>query len=66
MMRGTAKFPNPDDTVLELTVSATVKEWRDIMRQLPTSWPSWELGTLIADAIGKSVGRVETIHEVSS
>lgn len=64
-MRGKVEVCNPDKVELTLTLTLTVGEWREIMRELPQKWPHWQLGGIIADAIGKTVGRIETIAEAS-
>jgi len=34
-----------------LTVTMTVGEWRDVLKQLSTKWPSWKFGEVILEMI---------------
>lgn len=52
-MRLFAKALNTDDIEVKLEITMTVSEWRELMRQLPQKWPSWELGNEISSALGK-------------
>jgi hypothetical protein len=66
-MEGKVQVTNADDVVLELTLRATVRDWREIMRQLPpNTWPSEDLAGFIAAGIGATVGRVDRLHEVKA
>ncbi len=48
---------------MTLTLTMTVEEWRSLMRQMPnSSWPSWKVGVIIAEAIGKVARSVDQIY----
>lgn len=40
-----------DDVPLEITITMTRKQWREILGQMPTGWPSWKLGVLLSDVL---------------
>jgi hypothetical protein len=50
-MRTTFKICSPDEIQATLTVTMTVKEWRELRTQLVDSWPSWQLSRDIGDVI---------------
>ena len=48
-MKGAFKIENIDDIVCELTLSMTVKQWRELQQQLADKHPSWQLSSIITD-----------------
>jgi len=64
MMRGQAKITNPDEAMLEITITAPIKEWRALIKDMPSVWPQWQFAVLVSDAIRKTVDRIESIHSV--
>lgn len=50
-----------EKTRLSITITMPVEDWRDHMRQMPTSYPGWKVSQLIAAAIGEAVGRVDNL-----
>lgn len=51
-MRSTFKLDNPDDMQATMTLTMSVKEWRQLRKQLSDSWPSWDFSRQIGDLIG--------------
>jgi hypothetical protein len=45
-----------EDLDVTISLTMTLAQWRQLMRQLPASWPSWKVAELIA----KSVGEITT------
>lgn len=37
---------------MTITLTMTVKNWRDLMRIIPTTYPGWDVSRTIADALG--------------
>lgn len=58
MLIATARVMNPDNVTIEITLSLTVSEWKEIAKQLPDSWPHWQVGGAISKAIGETVTRI--------
>ena len=50
-MRSEFKFQNPDELVATITMTATVKQWRELYEQLPPQWPSWDVARQIGEVI---------------
>jgi hypothetical protein len=49
---------NPDDLVAVVTLRATVKDWRDLRRQISTTaWPTSRLSEAIDDLIQQAESR---------
>ena len=44
---------NQDDVEVSMTITMTMKEWRDLQKDLPERWPHWKIGSAITDAILK-------------
>jgi len=59
MIRAQAKVTNPDEVVLEMTFTATVREWRAVQLQMTQEWPSWDFARAIREVISDSVQHVE-------
>ena len=51
MIKGTFGIQNLDDVKATLTVSMTVGEWREVLKQLDTKYPSWKFGEVILEMI---------------
>lgn len=51
-----AKFQLIDPEAMEasITITMTLKQWREVMRQQPQQWPACEVGRLIASVIGEA------------
>lgn len=58
--RAKSEVLDPDKVMLRLTITAPVGEWREVMRALPSVWPSLDLATAIAGSIGDTVGRIDS------
>jgi len=57
-MKATFQFVNPDDITASITMTATVKEWRELSSQLSTeTWPSWDFRSKITDVIRQAEQR---------
>jgi hypothetical protein len=50
-MRSTFKLDNPDDMQATMTLTMSVKEWRQLRKQLSDSWPSCDFSRQIGDLV---------------
>lgn len=50
-MRGTFELLKPDEMEATLTVTATVKDWKQLRDQLVDRYPSWQLSSIVADLV---------------
>lgn len=53
-MRGAFQLKNPDAMEATLSLTMTVREWKNLRDQLPTAYPSWKLGSLIEKTVGSA------------
>lgn len=53
-MRVAAKLSVPDDVSMTLTVSMSIKHWREFRKGLRTQWPDWEIAGAIDSAISQA------------
>lgn len=53
-MQAVIKIQRPDDVVVDLTLSATLGNWKRLQSQLTNDYPSWNLANIISVAIGKA------------
>jgi hypothetical protein len=37
---------------MSITLTMTVKDWRELMRLIPTTYPGWDVSRTISDALG--------------
>ena len=51
MIKGTFGIQNLSDVEATVTVTMTVGEWREVLGQLSTKWPSWKFGEAILNMI---------------
>jgi hypothetical protein len=51
MVRATYQLMAVDDVPATLTVTMTVKQWREIADRLPETWPHWEFGAKVREMI---------------
>jgi hypothetical protein len=54
-MRTHMKLTVPDSVEATMTLTMTIKEWREFSKQLTDEWPS----TRVADAIGSTIDQAE-------
>lgn len=47
------KLQNQEEIELTLSITMTIKDWRDLQKDLPTRYPHWKLGSAITDALLK-------------
>jgi hypothetical protein len=50
-MRTSIKVENPDDVLMSMTITMTVKQWTELQQQLQNTWPSWVLSSRITTLI---------------
>lgn len=50
-MRTKFEFARPDDLTATITMTATIKEWRELVKQLPRDWPSWNVASQVQQVI---------------
>jgi hypothetical protein len=53
-MKATFSFGDTDSIKATLTVTMTIGEWRELMRQQPLEYPASEFGNRISAMIGKT------------
>ena len=61
-MKATYQFADADNLDATLSVTMKVSEWRQLMRQMPTGWPSWKFSAAIADMIAEANRRFDLTH----
>lgn len=62
-MKAEARVVRPDDVEVQITLTARVKEWNELLGQLKQEWPSWDVARAIGDSLRVTlgaVGRVDT------
>ncbi len=52
-MQTSSKITRTEGTDITISITATVREWRAMMKQLADAHPSWVLASEIRDAIGR-------------
>lgn len=48
------KLENQEEMELTLSITMTIKEWRDLQKDLPERYPHWKIGSAITDAVLKA------------
>ena len=51
MISASFKPKEPHTIVMEMTVSMTINEWRELYKLLPTVYPAWQFASKITDLI---------------
>ncbi len=62
-MKAEAKVVRPDDVEVQITLTARVKEWNELVGQLKPEWPSWQVASAVRESLRDvlgAVGRVDT------
>ncbi len=62
-MKAVAKIQKPEDLILTVETSMTVRQWRELKTQLSSNYPSWKFGALLRDVIDRAIAQVESPHE---
>ncbi len=65
-MKAVAQIVRPDVADMSLTLTMTVKEWKEFAALLPEKWPGWPVRSMINEAISKTIEHVETVREVQA
>lgn len=63
MIRGTAQVTHPEEVELTISITAKVREWRELVEQTDNRYPGWALAQIVTKTIGASVTRIESAHE---
>ena len=50
-MKATFQLTNPDEMQASMTITMTIKQWKELRQQLDVKWPSVRLSTLIGSVI---------------
>lgn len=50
-MRVRFEMTKPDDMEATMTITMTVKRWKELRAELPDKWPAWDLGRAIGDVV---------------
>lgn len=53
-MRAVFEIRNPDAVEASVTVTMTIKQWRELRGQMGNAWPSWDFARVIGDVIRKA------------
>ena len=53
-MKITGKLQNQEDMELTLSITMTIKEWKELQKDLPTKYPHWKIGSAITDGVLKA------------
>lgn len=53
-MRGSFKLSDPDKITSTLTLTMTLKEWKELRTQLTAAWPAGELSRVIGALVAAS------------
>jgi hypothetical protein len=48
------KLTVPQDAIASLTLTMTIKEFKEFRGQLVDKWPTWKVGEAIQEAISKA------------
>lgn len=51
MIRATYQLVNVDDVFATMTLTMSIKEWRELRAKMPQEWPAWEFGSRISEMI---------------
>lgn len=62
-MKAAFKLENADETEATLSVTMKLGEWKQLQRQLPNVWPSWQFGNEIERMIGAAEKHFFTASE---
>jgi hypothetical protein len=62
-MKAVAQIVNPEQAQMSLTLTMTVKEWKEFAGVLPNAWPGWPVASLIRQSIEGTIAHVETAQE---
>ena len=63
MFEATARVLQPEKVTLQITMSATVEEWKGVAESMRDRWPDWQFGAVIRQAIAGTVQHVETARQ---
>lgn len=50
-MRTAFKIEAPDDVPMTLSVTMTLRQWRELRSQLQSTYPSWKLSAVINEMV---------------
>lgn len=62
MSHAQIKITNPDEIIAAITLTLTLKDWRELRAQLAQRWPAWHLSNAIDELIGKAERQFYTIE----
>ena len=63
-MKSSFMIQNLDNVEATLIVTMRVEEWRQILKQLDTKWPSWKFGEAIVAMITAFNKNFEGVEEM--
>lgn len=53
MIRYRARAENPETVEVSITLTMSLKDWREAYKQLSGEYPSWAIGRAVREAIGE-------------
>lgn len=53
-MQASIRLTVPESAQATMTVTMTIKEWKEFRAQLVESWPSWKIASAISDVINEA------------
>lgn len=62
-MRVISEVVDPKDVQVRMTLTASYREWKELIAQMPSDWPSWKMASLMTDALSQTFERVDTPKE---
>ena len=52
-MKTSGRLTNPNDAEVTITMTAPLRDWKSLIAQLPSGWPSWRVEADIRSVISK-------------
>lgn len=62
-MRVVSEVVDASAVQVRMTLTASYKEWKEMIAQMPNEWPSWQMAALMRDALGQTFERVDSPKE---
>lgn len=68
MMQGTAQLQDYETTPLTVTLTAPVRDWRELLAAMKDvqRWPASDFKNAVFDAVNKTMTRIESVHPIGA
>lgn len=53
-VRGLLKLCNPDQAEASLTLTMTIREWKELRASLTNDYPAWRVGSMIGKLVAQA------------